>query len=106
MVNCGAPHNTLDPISQGAGNVNHYPGILPNSFYKDSDQSAHRFCGEPEFNCTNHPNFGDPNLTLTANAINSSTLQPVPGTGAFGTVTSTRGGIFMRELLFALKLCF
>jgi hypothetical protein len=95
-VNCGAPDNTLDPISQallsyeplpnvpGAGNVNNYLGILPNSFYKDSGQSAHRFYGEPEFNCTNHPNFGDPNITLTANAISSSTLQPIPRTEPSG----------------------
>ncbi len=58
------------------------------------------------FNCSNHPNFGDPNLSLTANAINSATGQAVPGTGAFGTITSTRAGIFMRELQFALKLYF
>ena len=58
------------------------------------------------FNCSNHPNFADPSLTLTGNAINSATLQPVPGTGAFGTINSLRAGLFMRELQFALKLYF
>jgi hypothetical protein len=44
------------------------------------------------FNCANHPAFGDPNTTVTA--------------AAFTTITSTRGGIDMRELQFSLKLIF
>jgi hypothetical protein len=44
------------------------------------------------FNVLNHPNFGDPNTSLSANS--------------FGTITDTRGGINMRELQFSLKLVF
>jgi outer membrane receptor protein involved in Fe transport len=44
------------------------------------------------FNFFNHPNFGDPNTNRSA--------------GAFGTITSTRSGINMRELQFSLKLVF
>ena len=44
------------------------------------------------FNALNHPNFGDPNTSVTANA--------------FGTITTTKSGIDMRELQFALKLVF
>jgi len=58
------------------------------------------------FNFLNHPNFGDPNLTLGNNSINSSNGQPIPGTGSFGTITSTRAGIDMRELQFSLKVIF
>jgi Carboxypeptidase regulatory-like domain/TonB dependent receptor len=57
------------------------------------------------FNCGNHPNFGLPNTSLTANAVNASG-QPIAGTGTFGTITSLNSGIFMRELQFALKLYF
>ena len=31
---------------------------------------------------------------------------PIPGTGSFGTITSTRAGIDMRELQFSLKVIF
>ena len=57
------------------------------------------------FNCANHPNFGDPGNTLTANQLNSSGI-PIPGTGTFGEITSLRPGIDMRELQFSLKLIF
>jgi hypothetical protein len=57
------------------------------------------------FNCGNHPNFGDPNGSLAANAF-SSTGQVVPGTGSFGVISSLRSGLFNRELQFALKLYF
>jgi hypothetical protein len=57
------------------------------------------------FNCANHPNWGDPNTTLTSNVLNASGLA-IPGSGAFGTITSTRPGIDMRELQFGLKLYF
>jgi hypothetical protein len=56
------------------------------------------------FNCANHPNFGDPNTTLTSSTLANGIA--IPGAGAFGTITSTRAGIDMRELQFALKLIF
>jgi hypothetical protein len=57
------------------------------------------------FNFANHPNFGDPNASLTSNAVTSSGV-PLPGSGAFGTINSLRAGIDMRELQFSLKLIF
>jgi hypothetical protein len=57
------------------------------------------------FNLLNHPNFGDPGLTLQNNSLNASGV-PIPGTGSFGTITSTRAGIDMREWQFSLKLIF
>ena len=57
------------------------------------------------FNVLNHPSFGDPNTTLSNSVLNSSGV-PVLGSGAFGTIRSTRGGIDMRELQFSLKLVF
>jgi hypothetical protein len=57
------------------------------------------------FNAANHPNFADPATSLTANQLNAS-LQPIPGTGAFGTINSTRSSIDMRELQFSLKSIF
>jgi hypothetical protein len=57
------------------------------------------------FNVLNHPNFGDPNVSLNSNALTSSGVA-IPGSGAFGVITNTRGGINMRELQFSLKLVF
>jgi hypothetical protein len=57
------------------------------------------------FNCANHPNFADPGQTMSANLLNATGV-PIPGTGAFGVITSTRTGIDMRELQFSLKLVF
>jgi hypothetical protein len=57
------------------------------------------------FNVLNHPNFGDPNPTLSNSVLNASGV-PIPGSGAFGTINNTRGGIDMRELQFSLKLVF
>jgi hypothetical protein len=57
------------------------------------------------FNCANHPNFGDPGQTLAQNRVDSSG-NPIPGTGTFGRITSTRPGIDMRELQFSLKFIF
>jgi hypothetical protein len=57
------------------------------------------------FNFANHPNFGDPNASLTSNATTSAGVA-IPGTGSFGTISSLRAGIDMRELQFSLKLVF
>jgi len=57
------------------------------------------------FNVLNHPNFGDPNVSLASDALNASGMA-IPGSGAFGIITNTRGGIDMRELQFSLKLVF
>jgi len=57
------------------------------------------------FNFANHPNFGDPNASLTSDAVNSAGVA-IPGTGVFGTINSLRAGIDMRELQFSLKLVF
>jgi hypothetical protein len=57
------------------------------------------------FNAANHPNWGDPGVSLNANRLDASGI-PIPGTGAFGQITSTRAGIDMRELQFSLKLIF
>ena len=54
------------------------------------------------FNFANHPNFGHPNASLTSNAVTAA----IPGTGSFGTISSLRSGINMRELQFSLKLVF
>ena len=57
------------------------------------------------FNFLNHPNFGDPGNALTSNQLNAQGI-PIPGTGGFGVITSTKAGIDMRELQFSLKLVF
>jgi hypothetical protein len=57
------------------------------------------------FNFANHPNFGDPNASLTSNAVNAAGVA-IAGSGGFGTISSLRAGIDMRELQFSLKLLF
>jgi hypothetical protein len=57
------------------------------------------------FNFLNHPNFGDPNVSLSSNSVNGAGI-PNLGTGAFGTINSTRGTIAMRQLQFGLKIVF
>src|SRR5262249_46820615 len=57
------------------------------------------------FNLLNHPSFGDPGNGLAAN-LPSGAISPVVGAGTFGTITSTKAGIDMRELQFSLKLVF
>jgi len=52
-----------------------------------------------------NPNFGDPNASLTSNAVNNAGVA-IPGTGGFGSINSLRAGIDMRELQFSLKLVF
>jgi hypothetical protein len=61
------------------------------------------------FNFFNHPNFGDPANGLNPNITTGIFPGPTgaPGTGAnFGRITSTKAGIDMRQLQFALKLVF
>ena len=57
------------------------------------------------FNCSNHPNFADPNNLLATNQIDSDGFVRA-GTGPFGKISATRGGIDMRQLQFSLKLYF
>jgi hypothetical protein len=57
------------------------------------------------FNAVNHPNWGDPGVSLNANQLTAAGV-PIAGTGAFGQITTTRSGIDMRELQFSLKLIF
>ena len=57
------------------------------------------------FNAANHPVWGDPGVLLNANRLTAAGV-PIPGTGAFGQITTTRNGIDMRELQFSLKLIF
>jgi hypothetical protein len=57
------------------------------------------------FNALNHPNFADPSLSLVGNQLTSAGLA-IPGTGSFGVISATRGGIDMRELQFSLKFIF
>ena len=75
---------------------------LKNFYFSEKRYLQFRF---EVFNFLNHPNFGDPNLTLGNNRVDANGL-PILGTGSFGTVTSTRSGIDMRELQFSLKLIF
>ena len=57
------------------------------------------------FNTFNHPNFGDPGNSLTADHLDANSV-PIPGTGGFGRITSTKAGVDMRELQVSLKLVF
>jgi hypothetical protein len=87
----------------GPGIVDWDFSTLKNFYFTEKRFLQFRF---EAFNLLNHPNFGDPNLTLGNNTINATNGQPVPGTGSFGTITSTRTGIDMRELQFSLKVIF
>jgi hypothetical protein len=57
------------------------------------------------FNTSNHPNFGDPGNSVVADQLDANGV-PIPGTGGFGRITSTKTGVDMRELQVALKLTF
>ena len=60
------------------------------------------------FNLLNTPNFADPNTNLAQsnwNAAGNNSI-PTPGSGAFGTINSTRGTVPMRQMQFALKFVF
>ncbi len=103
----------LQPFGSHYGDVGRNtvigPGILSWDFstfknfnFTEQDYLQFRFeC----FNCANHPNFGDPFNSLAADRTDSSGI-PIPGSGTFGQITSTRPGIDMRELQFGLKFVF
>ena len=57
------------------------------------------------FNAFNHPNFGSPNNSLSADHLDASGV-PIPGSGGFGTITSLNSNISMRQLQVSLKLVF
>jgi len=57
------------------------------------------------FNVFNHPNFGDPGNSVHADQLDANSV-PIPGTGSFGRITSTKTGVDMRELQLSLKLVF
>jgi hypothetical protein len=88
-------------------NVVRGPGILSADFsikknFNFNERTYLQFRFEA-FNALNHPNLGDPNTTLANDALNASGVA-IPGTGSFGSITSTRSD--MRELQFSLKLIF
>jgi len=55
------------------------------------------------FNLPNHANWGNPGVVLGDDRLDGSG-KPIPGSGRFGTITSTRTA--MRQLQFSLKLVF
>ena len=56
----------------------------------------------------NTPNFADPNTNFAMSdwAAAGNNGIPKPGGGAFGTITSIRGTVPMRQLQFGLKFVF
>jgi hypothetical protein len=86
----------------GPGIFNWDFSLLKSFYFAEKRYLQFRF---ETFNLLNHPNFGDPNLSLGNNRVDASGV-PIVGTGAFGTITTTRNGIDMRELQFSLKLVF
>jgi hypothetical protein len=89
-------------VATGPGIFDWDFSVLKSFYFTEKRYLQFRF---ESFNFLNHPNFGDPNLTLGNNRVDASG-QPILGTGSFGTVSSTRSGIDMRELQFSLKLIF
>ena len=57
------------------------------------------------FNTFNQPNFGAPNLGLTADHLDAKGV-PIPGSGSFGTITGLNGNVAMRQLQVSLKFVF
>ena len=57
------------------------------------------------FNILNHPNFGVPGNSVNANRLDANGV-PIPGTGSFGRITSTKTGVDMRQLQVSLKVVF
>jgi hypothetical protein len=91
-------------VAQGPGIFDWDFSTLKNFYFTERRYLQFRF---EVFNFLNHPNFGDPNLTLGNNRLDPNTGVPIlPATGSFGTISSTRTGIDMRELQFSLKLIF
>jgi hypothetical protein len=90
-------------VAQGPGVFDWDFSTLKNFNFSEKRYLQFRF---EVFNFMNHPNFGDPNLSLGSNRVDAVTGVPVVGSGAFGTISSTRSGIDMRELQFSLKLVF
>ncbi len=94
------------------GNMGHNVGTGPGIFTIDGSLMKRFVFTEGRylqfrfeaFNALNHANYGDPNLTMTSNQINPATGVAIPGTGSFGTITSTR--LDMRELQGSLKFVF
>jgi hypothetical protein len=100
---------SLGTYGNAGRNVARGPGIfdwdfstLKNFYFTERRYLQFRF---EVFNFLNHPNFGDPNNSLGNNRLDNNGA-PIPGTGSFGTITSTRAGIDMRELQFSLKVIF
>ena len=96
-------------LGNAARNVALGPGISTWNFstlknFNFSERAYLQFRFEC-FNCANHPNFADPGNTLSLNQFTSAG-SVIPGTGTFGQITATRGGIDMRQLQFSLKLYF
>jgi len=89
-------------VAQGPGIFDWDFSILKSFYLTERRYLQFRF---EAFNFLNHPNFGDPNLTLGNNSLDTNNV-PIPGKGSFGTITSTRTGIDMRELQFSLKVIF
>jgi hypothetical protein len=89
-------------VAQGPGIFDWDFSTLKNFYFTEKRYLQFRF---EVFNFLNHPNFGDPNLTLGNNRLDANGI-PIAGTGSFGTITATRAGIDMRELQFSLKLIF
>jgi hypothetical protein len=102
-----------NPIGQ-FGNVGRNtivgPGVVQwdfsalKNFYLASERRYLQFRFEC-FNCSNHPNFGDPSTSLGANQLTSNGMA-IHGTGLFGTINSLRAGLFNRQLQLSLKLNF
>src|SRR5260370_30355702 len=57
------------------------------------------------FNVFNHPNFGSPGNSLTADHLDANGV-PIPGSGGFGTITRLNHGVNMRQLQISLKFVF
>jgi hypothetical protein len=57
------------------------------------------------FNLLNHPNFGSPGNSLTANHLDANGV-PIPGSGGFGTITSLNPNVSMRQLQLGAKIVF
>jgi hypothetical protein len=103
----------LQPFGSHFGNVGRNtiigPGVrawdfstLKNFNFTEKEYLQFRFeC----FNCANHPNFGDPFNSLASNRADANGV-PIPGTGNFGVITTTRAGIDMRQMQFSLKFVF